>query len=239
MANTNFLQGRGFQGHTLTIASVFPRELKAERHYNPEMSGGRFIFRLEGAPKGQFRTIGLSDCWEQVQNANSRIGAPEFDATIVLVENIAQCLLKEWATNIAGTRTGKRPGIMLIAGEQPTEAELATLNAMQATYFDGLIQEGDGLAAKHDFKSISELHRDAAKWRGHDAAWVTNLGEGQEKKECIHCAEKILARANFCRYCRQAQPGFEGSPVAESVAPKATAKAPLPPPVKAPQQVAA
>lgn len=224
----NFLQGRGFQGQTLTICSVFPRPMVAARNYNPAVSGGRSIFRINAAPKGEYRTMTISDCWELIQSDRSQIGAPAYDPRMVLVQDIANCLLNEWAVNIAGTRSGQRPGIKVIAGPEPTEEELADLNAMQSAYFDGLINEGVAFAAQHDWRSIGGLHRDAARWRGVDQSeekykWVNALGEQSEKKECHWCAEKILARAKFCRYCQKEQP------TADSAAPP---PAPVQPPAR-------
>ena len=232
MSTGNFLQGRGFQGQTLTICSVFPRQLVAARNYNPEMSGGRSIFKIDAAPKGEYCTMTISDCWELIQSDRSQIGAPEFDPRMVLVQHIANCLLNEWAVNVAGTRSGQRPGIMVISGETPTEEELASLNAMQSAYFDGLINEGVAFAAQHEWRSINGLHRDAAKWRGVDQSeekykWVNALGEQAEKKECYWCAEKILARAKFCRHCQREQPAAEAKAL-PTVHPAARVAKPVP-----------
>lgn len=236
--DTKNMQGRGFNGMSLTIASVFPLERKAQRDYHPEMDGGRTGFVLEAAPKGEFRTLKLTDCWERIVSDESQVSNPVFVPRLVKVDTIAACLLKEWAINIAGTRTGRRPGIMVIAGDTPTEAEMKTLTEMQAAYFDGLINEASAFAAKHDWKSIDELHRVAAKWRGHEAEWVNDLGQKAERKECFYCAEKIMARAKVCKECGHTQPEF-AAVVPDAPAPQKAVRAPIPPPMKPPAQVSA
>lgn len=244
--STQFLQGRTLNSRTLTIASVYPEKRIARRDYHPEMAGGRYLFVLEAAPKGEYATLTIPDCWELIETDQGKIGNMSRRPELVRCEDIVGCLLSEWAINIGGTRTGHRPGIMRIAGDAPTEAELVQLNAMQAAYFDGLIHEGNGLAAQHDWKNISSLHRLAAVSRGHEAAWVTNLGEGKEKKECFYCASKIEARAKFCKECRQFQPGFESIAAAIPATevhpmpgiPKSM-KPPIPPPIREPRSTAA
>lgn len=244
--NTDFLQGRGFVGHSLTIASVFPRERKAVRDYSPEMSGGRHTFIIPEAKKGEVVTLKIGDCWELVMNDKGQIGAPQYDQKIVKVEDIAACILKEFAVNIAGTHSGRRPGIMVIAGDKPTAAEKQMMDEMQASYFDGLIEDACAMHAEHKWKSIGQPHRDAAIWRGVDASeeryrWVLNLGEAKEKKACYFCAEKILPDAKFCKECRNWQPGYEPAAKVEVKAPEpvktepaaAQAESPrIPPPMR-------
>lgn len=244
MSTPNFMHGRGISSRSLTIASVFPRAKRAQRDYAPDMSGGRTIFQLPAAPKGEVSTLTITDCWELIETDrgtfDNMIRRPE----MVKVEDIANCLLNEWAVNIAGTREGQRPGIMLIAGDVPTAEEKAKLETMQAAYFDGLVNEAQAYANQHAWKNITDLHRDAAKWRGFDAPWVTNLGEGKEKKHCAYCDEKIQPAAKFCVHCRQWQPGFEAmanapQPVVEKTESPKPGRPPIPPPVKNHAQAAA
>lgn len=220
-----------FQARTITIASVYPMRCEATRDYGNTQAGGRTIFVLEPAPKGGFATLTVSDMWQRIQDidAMNASGRQVQKAFWVDVESLARDLHAHWAMQRIGTASGFRPGIKIIAGSTPTQAELDEMNAVQRGYFEGLYHEAQGLAAKFKHRDITDTHREAARWLGLDAPWVANIGASHDWKECQSCFEKINAKATVCRVCRSEQPN----------AVKAPAKQPLPPPVKTPAQVAA
>lgn len=230
-----------FQARTITICSVFPVACEAMRDYGHTQMGGRTNFRIEGAPRGEYRLLKVADMWQRVQDVetSSASGRQVQKGFWVECKDIASDLITHWAAQRIGTQHGHRPGIKVIAGDTPTAEELAELNAIQKGYFETLFHEAQGFAAKHDWKNIGDHHRVAARWLGLDAPWVANVGEQtQNWKECVACYEKINAKATICRVCRSVQPGGESSVINEaavaSEAPRKQGKPPIAPPLAAP-----
>jgi len=224
-----------FTARTMTIASVYPIECKAIRDYGFTRDGGMTEFVLPAAKKGEYTTLKICDMFQRIQDidamtASGRNANKEF---FVEVSTLAADLHTHWAVQRMGTGNGFRPGIMIIAGDEPTAEELASMNAIQKGYFEGLFLEGQAYAEKHDFKQINEIHRAAAVWLGLDAKWVANIGEQHVGwKECTACFEKINALATICKVCRSPQPEFDATPVAEKPTRKAPGRPPIAPPLK-------
>lgn len=197
-----------FNARSCVIASIFPFPCSLTRNYGPTMAGGRTTYLLESAPKGEHRTLKVFDCFERQPDFNhpfNGIGHTMSQGMPVSALEIARDCITHWAVSRIGTAMGFRPGIQIIAGEVPTEAELASMTALQRGYFEGLFQQGQEYAAKHKWTNINEFHRGAAKWLGLDEKWVADVGKSQEWKHCSECYEKIDARANVCRVCRSTQ----------------------------------
>lgn len=235
-----------FTPQSRVIVSIFPIKCDLERDFGPTMKGGRTRYVLEAAPKDGYTSLVLNDCFQRVQDVmKSEIGKPRFIGSPVSADEIANDCMTHWVEQRIGTASGFRPGIMKLPEGQatPTEADLFTLNERQKAYSDALILEANGMAAKHDWKNITDLHRAMAIWRGYQVPlgqsdWVAQLGKGGEFKECVECFSKIDARATKCKICMAPQVSAATAPPVEPA--KATGKSPLPPPVKSPaQQVAA
>ncbi len=196
-----------FTAQIKKIASVYPIQCDAERDYGPTQAGGRTKFILEAAPKDGYTTIELTDMWQAQHDFEGRAnsGRQTMKAFFVDVDSLAADLYNQWAVQRVGTGTGYRPGIMIIAGETPTEDELAFMRAQQRGYFEGLWHEGNALAAAHKHKIIMDTHRQAAIWLGQDAPWVANIGASNDWKKCVACREKIDIEATVCKVCRSPQ----------------------------------
>lgn len=202
----------GFIARKLTIASVFPIKCVETRPFGRTMAGGITKYELEAAEKGKWTTCTVWDAWERKMSDQGSVGSPMFEPSPVSAQSIVNDLLTHWVEKRMGTAQGHRPGIMLIAADEPTAEELAYMHGRQKPYLDGLVHEANGFAAAHKWKDINELHRMAARVLGIDAAnakWVADLGSQQEWKECVYCVEKIPAKASVCRVCHEKQPGFK------------------------------
>ena len=224
-----------FTARTLTIASIYPLECKLQRDYGFTRNGGMTEFLLPAAKKGSYSTLKISDMFQRIQDVDAMTasGRQSNKDFFVEVGSLAKDLHTHWAVQRIGTGNGFLPGIMVIAGDEPTEIELGTMNAQQKGYFEGLFLEGQAYAEKHDFKQINEIHRAAAVWLGVDAKWVANIGEQHKGwKECTACFEKINALATICKVCRSVQPDFNASPIAEQEAPRKAGRPPIAPPLK-------
>jgi hypothetical protein len=224
----------GFTARKMTIASVYPIACDAWRDYGHTQAGGNHRFVLEAAPKDGYTTLTISDMWQRVQDVEvtGASGRQTLKAFWVTVESLADDLYAHWAVHRIGTGGGFRPGIKIIAGDTPTEAELEEMRASQRGYFEGLWHEAVGMAAKHQWKFITDTHRAAARWLGLDAPWVANIGTSQDWKHCTACYEKIDARASVCKVCRSPQEAE--APVA--VVAEKPRRMPIPPPISAPRQ---
>jgi hypothetical protein len=228
-----------FTAQMKTIASVYPIQCTAERDYGETQAGGRFKFALEAAPKDGYTTITLHDMWQAQHDFEGRSssGRQTMKAFFVDVDSLAKDLYNQWAIQRIGTGTGFRPGIMIIAGQEPTAEELAMMRGQQRGYFEGLWHEGVALAAAHKWKHITDTHREAAKWLGLDAPWVANIGQSNDWKKCVACREKIDIEATVCKVCKERQPGYEE--VSAPAAPEKKSKSPLPPPIPPPLRATA
>src|SRR5215471_19080551 len=147
------LQNMDFRPNTVTIASVYPIERRQERDYSPRPTGGRTHFILRAAPKDGFTTITVCDSWQMtkdVLNGNRDVPMP------VMAMDIARDLITHWVNNCFGSSIDNGPGIMIIAGEQPTEAELTMMRESQRLMAERLIHDGDHAAEKNEWKRITD-----------------------------------------------------------------------------------
>ena len=201
---------------TRTICSIYPEKCSMVLDLGPTPQGGRTNYVIEGAPKGEFRLLHVQDSWEsildyaQIQHVgeNRRTGRPES------AENIARQLVREWTTG-AGSGPGQQPGIMLIAGREPSKAELAHLTAVQNACFEWLVHTARGFKANHQWRNINEKHRIAGKWLGVKEDWVNDVGTDMDKGVCAHCYSPLLhPLATVCAVCHKDQPTSEARPVA-------------------------
>lgn len=233
------LNDMNFNPQSRVIVSIFPIKCDLERDFGRTMKGGRTRYVLEAAPRDGFTTLALHDSFQRVQDVmKSEIGKPKFIGSPVSADELAADCMTHWVEQRIGTASGFRPGIMKLPEGQtePTAENLSDLNERQKAYADALILEANSMAAKHDWKNITDLHRAMAVWRGYQTPlgqpdWVAQLGKGGEFKECVACYDKIDSRASICKNCHTPQPAA-AAPPSEPV--KASGKSPLPPPVKSP-----
>jgi hypothetical protein len=181
----------------LTIVSVYPEERRAERHYGPEKTSGYSTFVLPAAPLGEFTTLTIEDCYEQVYYGETVGKKPR----IVEAMEIAQDLVAHWRDIVIGTDSGYGPGIFIAKGDVPTEEELENARASQEAYFEYLIQQAEQKHRDNKGDEITDTHRAAAKWMGREGyEWTKRISQ-IVTKECPLCTVQIPAKAVICPNC--------------------------------------
>lgn len=218
-----------------TIVSIYPIASAAWRDRGPGVEGGRTHYVLAPAEKGSFVKLDVYDSFERTYDPmKTEPGRPGFSPYPISAAETVNDLMQQWVFSRIGGASGFRPGIMVIDGDEPTTEELATLEAMQRGYAEFMIHDAEQAAEKHEWKKITDVHRAMARWTGHKAVWVADVG-AKTLKDCVACYSAIDIRASVCKVCRERQPALESTPVeviATPVAVPVAAKKPLPPPVK-------
>lgn len=187
-----------------TILSVWPANMTADRFHTHQDSAGRQIggmlrYVLIGAPKGEYRTLKVFDCYQF-----ERDWAQEEEAYIprfIPCDVVADDLYREWAMNRIGGNKGFLPGVIVCEGEEPTAAEKSKADKLQSNYFQWLVDDGTTMFSRGDLNGITDLHRVAAKWLGIDLPWVKSYDERVKFVECPHCFSQIDSRASVCKIC--------------------------------------
>jgi hypothetical protein len=193
----------------VTMLSIFPIACVAYRNFGPNMTGAinqKYI--LPKAEKGGYTKLDVYDAFERQPdyNAMTVVGKPVFSPIPVPARIIVADLFKEWVENRLGCGNGLRPGIAIIRGDEPTKEELLSLVPQQEAYAKGLYHDAMGMADKHQWREITDLHREMAKWLGLKAKWIEDAETNrQELKKCSECRMEIPADARVCHICRNEQ----------------------------------
>lgn len=227
-----------FNHQKKTIVSIFPVRSVAWRDRGPTVHGGRTEYRLDAAKRGEYVKLEVYDSFQKVFDPmQSEIGRPAFSPYPITAGETVKCLMNEWVFSRLGGASGFRPGIMVIEGDEPTEAELEALDHMQRGYADYMVNEAQGSAERNELKSITDVHRAMARWSGYrprvgEANWVADVGS-KTSKQCVACYESIDIRASICKLCRTTQPELPDTPavpvkpVAATLAPPQKLKVPV------------
>lgn len=122
--------------------------------------------------------------------------------------DVARDLVSKWAGGTLKGDGGSRPGLMVIAGEEPTVDEVVSIRQMQTSYFRTLVNDGHTLFSKGQVKDISDLHRSAARWLGaNNLPWLPKIEQTLVKK-CVACGNEIRQEALRCEHCSADLPDF-------------------------------
>jgi hypothetical protein len=90
-------------------------------------------------------------------------------------------------------------GVFVCGGARPSTEELAAATERRATYYQGLIAEGDMMWARgHSFREISDLHRRAAISLGVEREWAY---VPLRTTDCPACGEKVKTGVAVCKHC--------------------------------------
>lgn len=199
--------GEFIAGH-ITICSIYPLKVgPVSRPYHKARTGGMTTFEIEAVPHGEFRTLPVYDCWQAERNyfepSNS---ASHKVLTPIFANDIAADLVNCWTNGILTTaNSAGRPGVAIIAEDQPNRAELASLKSTQSDFLTSLFNDGQRLAQAKDWRNITGLHRLAAKWLGKadnsEGGWATGINP-EEFEDCPACGSRVKAGVSICAACR-------------------------------------
>lgn len=169
---------------SMTVCSVHFKTM-TERFFH----SNRRIFILPAAPKGKYTVLKFYDSQQPVHSTNmlQDNDMREFIPMPVSVESIAGDFRRNWCGGYVGAMGKFPPGIDIIAGELPTEAELAALNKRQERMCRALVEEADGIE-KGTIKNtiINDDHRAALEWMGSEKrSWFRPIEKGYSKISVI------------------------------------------------------
>lgn len=205
----------------MRICSVYPVRKEAKRRHativaRPLNADGSRPFPthgltcdttyiIEAAPRDGYSVLAVFDAL-QPMTGWSQDGPKENTITPghIPVDVVASDLVNSWASQTIVSKDGYKPGIGIIAGELPTEAELAKLREQQRAFFEFLVQDANDKFLLGETKNITNIHRNAAGWLLGDAAqqlaWFPKM-EHRQVKDCPRCAKQILSAALGCEHC--------------------------------------
>lgn len=190
--------GRQYVPNNVTICSVWPDDLSSWK-----LHGGRNqLYRIPAVEKGKYALLKVYDTYTVTRNIAVESEGPEaYQNSPISCLGVAENLLKEWAEDAPGNASGARPGIMIIAGDTPTQTELDAMWASQTEYFRWLVKRADDYWIQGKREYISSDHRRALRWLGsEDRDWFQEIAEVL-KKRCYACAEEINTDAIVCKHC--------------------------------------
>lgn len=199
-----FAAGRQYTPNYRTLCSIFPEAL---RHYMLH-AGGRKEYSFLAVPKGSYALLRVYDTYTMTRDLSRAAGAEDDNdgnaqmQSPVHCDGVAADLIRVWAQDAPGNASGARPGVMVIAGDQPTQLELNQLDETQTTYFRWLVMKADEYWITGKREYITDDHRRALRWLGsEDRDWYKKI-HAVLLKRCPACAEEINQMATVCKYCQ-------------------------------------
>jgi hypothetical protein len=193
MDNSQLMSRRIKRGYKV-IVSVYPAAPPPiERPFD-----GWTQFTLPACPKGTAPQI--FKVADAVQFTTDEMDRTKIRENLIFAEQVAQDLLDHWARTPMGGPPGSGPGIGLIAGDAPTEAELQVLLARQQAMFEWLYHEGMRMAQAEEWRGINRHHRMAAEWLGLEEPWARDPRK-KGNQPCPACTVPISTDAFICPNC--------------------------------------
>lgn len=195
-----------YQAESVFIASIYPGKLETiRRNYGPSResvgpnSRRSTSFELEPVAKGKKPfIIEVIDSFQDIPNWMS--GRKETIAKPVTCQEIADDLLGRWTGGLFNVPGGAKPGIIQIAGTQPTASEMSEMRMFQTRYFEYLFNEGEKLHDKKQWDNITETMRLAADGLGRSVTWA-NPAIAMDFGPCPLCATSIPNWVSVCSGC--------------------------------------
>ncbi len=182
---------------SVVIASVYPREMRANRPYGPVKGEGSTDFVLPAAPSNGYSKLVIEDCYQKTYYGEN-IG-DRYD--LIESQSIADDIVDKWTKKVVGADSGFGPGIFVCAGEEPTPEELRQARESQELYFEYLINQGESKFQNKKFDEITDTHRAAAVWMGREGVeWLRPIRR-VKTKECPLCMSQIPEQAVVCPVC--------------------------------------
>ncbi len=181
-----------------TLISVAPIEYRKQYIF-----AGFPTYVLPAAPKGGYAMVRVYDhqIWQLNRNTVTdtdpgKMDLLPMDANAVATDFFNYCILGN-----LGATEGRRPGVILCAGKEPTEAEISEAFRTHTEYARWVVNDGTALYNKDQHQNITDEHRRQADWLGVDVPW-RDRPDRVETKKCVACGGKIFAEALRCNHCQ-------------------------------------
>ncbi len=202
------LAGMNFTRNYKTICSIWPQPLRATRRHN-----GVTNYVIPAAPRGKYVLYKVFDTFERILRISNDTGDREFQPGFVPSAVVAECLVTSWADQLlgqsqrasSGEAATARGGIMIIAGDKPTEEELFQIQSQQESLARWYVKNGNDFNQQGKQTEITNIHRMMAEWLHGNAAKRLPWFHEQEMadiKSCPKCGEAINGSALSCRFCQ-------------------------------------
>jgi hypothetical protein len=189
--------GRSYTPNFRVLMSIFPDEVQYHRNHG----GRRKRYHIPAVEKGKYALLPVYDTFTIIRDTTVNSDKDNQALRPVYCDGIAADLLRVWTQDAPGNASGSAPGIMMLAGDKPTQAELDYLVERQTAYFRWLVRAADEYHIKGDGRFITEDHRRALRWLGsEDRQWYRQINTVMLKR-CVACAEEINDMATVCKHC--------------------------------------
>src|SRR5262249_45118990 len=146
----------------------------AVRLYQPvDRSGGhRSLFHIDACKPGEHKLLKVIEHSELVY-----VGNKISSNVPVYPDQLASCLVNEWAANVTEGNKGG-PGILVCASDEPRAEELAAAHARQQSWADAICTRAEIDWINGRKANIDAIQREAAVWlgRANDYDWVSDRG---------------------------------------------------------------
>ncbi len=187
-------------GH-VTICSIYPQALHKRIGHN-----GMTDYRIAAAPRGSYSLLRVFDTQQRIKRVSETNNKEEYQAMPIPARIVAENLVHDWADDTLGARSGYRPGIAIIAGDEPTEGELSSMRSTQSALFNWYINDAQGKHVKGQTNEITDIHRLAAREmldKGADRLpWIAPV-DFEAVKSCMACTKQIPSGARVCPECKE------------------------------------
>lgn len=183
-----------------TICSIYPGALRKRVRHN-----GLTIYEIPAAVRGSFVTYQVYDTQEWCSRPDPTNGNQHWMPMPIPARVVAEDLVATWAGDTLGKKSGFTPGITIIAGDQPTKAELKSLRDGQTALFDWYVKDAHGKHTRGQSNEITDVHRLAARElldKGVERLpWYPNTMFA-DVKDCVACGKQIEAKSKVCDKCQ-------------------------------------
>lgn len=193
------------RGH-ISIISIWPAPLVTKRRHN-----GITYYNMAAAPRGSYSKLVVYDTQEWVNTPSESKSQGEMGPRAIPALVVAQCLVSTWAGDTLGAKSGHKPGIGFIVGDDPTVAELKALRDTQSALFNWYITDAMGKHMSGEGVNISDTHRLGAREmldKGAERLPWFPVVDFAAVKDCIACGKQINENALRCEHCTTMLPNF-------------------------------
>lgn len=179
---------------TRTILSVCDEELRAVRPYSLNgVDAFNTTYILTANAKGQHSTCKVTDAFDRFQ-----IGENDYRPVPEAADGIANDIIGQWTKNTVVPP----PGVILCAGDEPTQEEIERAHAIQQIHCEYLRNKASELwATDHKQEATSPQYRRASIYLGYTSDPWLMPEKPQQTETCPWCGQQVPAGVANCFHC--------------------------------------